>query len=176
MPVELAIRVKDLVEKWLKDCRDRDAVVDAVVKEQFAEVLPEEVRVWVKERKPRTTQEAGRLVEDYRQARKVELWAPAPKTGIRKGIPVQKECYSCGQLGHLANDCSSFNSGGKKAKSSTFLKKEDVVKVEKRLKKDEKPLVCYNCGGRGHTQGSALVMLSYVGPEGPVIVMVGDHW
>ena len=36
-PVELVIRVKDLAEKWLKDCRDRDAVVGAVVKEQFVE-------------------------------------------------------------------------------------------------------------------------------------------
>ena len=62
-PVELAIRVKDLAEKRMKDCRDRPAVVDAVVKEQFVEVLPEEVEVWVKERKPRTTQEAGRLAE-----------------------------------------------------------------------------------------------------------------
>jgi len=69
--------VKDLAETWLKDCRDRQAVVDVVVKEQFIEVLPEEVRVWVKERKPRTTEDAGRLAEDYRQARKVELWAPA---------------------------------------------------------------------------------------------------
>ena len=81
-PVELAIRVQDLAEKWLKDCGDRAAVVDAVVKEQFIEVLPEEVRVWVKERKPRTTQEAGRLAEDYRQARKVELWSPAPKSRV----------------------------------------------------------------------------------------------
>jgi len=64
--VELGICVKDLTEKWLKDCQDRPAVVDAVVKEQFVEVLLEEVRVWVKERKPRTTQEAGRLAEDYR--------------------------------------------------------------------------------------------------------------
>ena len=72
-PVELAIRVQDLAEKWLKDCGNRAAVVDAIVKEQFIEVLPEEVRVWVKERKPRTTQEAGRLAEDYRQARKVKL-------------------------------------------------------------------------------------------------------
>ena len=56
--------------------------VTVVVKEQFVGVLPEEVRVWVKERKPRTTQEAGRLAEDYRQARKVELWGPAQKTGV----------------------------------------------------------------------------------------------
>ena len=26
-----------------------------------------------------------------------------------------------------------------------------MVKVEKKLKKDEKPLVCYSCGGCGHT-------------------------
>jgi len=96
-PVELAIRVKDLAEKWLKDCRDKEAVVDVVVKEQFVEVLPEEVRVWVKERKPRTTQEAGRLAENYRQARKVELWGPAQKTGVKKGTPGQRGCYSCGQ-------------------------------------------------------------------------------
>ena len=64
-PVELAIRVKDLAEKWLIDCRDREAVVYVVVKGQFAEVLPDEVRVCIKERKPRTTKEAGRLAEDY---------------------------------------------------------------------------------------------------------------
>ena len=146
-PVELAIRVKDLAEKWLRDCRDREAVVDVMVKEQFVEVLPEEVRVWVKERKPRNTQEAGRLAEDYRQARKVELWAPAQKTGVKKGTPGQRGCYSCGQLGHMAKDCSS---SGKKVSPSTS-KGEDVLKVEKRLKKDEKPFLCYNCGGRGHT-------------------------
>ena len=58
-PVELAIHVKYLVEKWLKDCPNR------MVKQQFVEVLLKEVKVWVKERKPKTTQEAGRLAEDY---------------------------------------------------------------------------------------------------------------
>ena len=45
----------------------------AVVKEQFVEVLLDIVRVWVKERKPRTSEEAGKLTEDYRQTRKAEL-------------------------------------------------------------------------------------------------------
>ena len=31
-PVEFAIRVKDLAEKWLKNCENRTAVVDVVVK------------------------------------------------------------------------------------------------------------------------------------------------
>ena len=48
-------------------------MVEELVKEQFTEVLPEEVKVWVKERKPRTSEEAGRLAEDYRQARKRDL-------------------------------------------------------------------------------------------------------
>ena len=89
-PVELVIRVRDLAEKWLKDCENRQTVVDALVKEQFVEVLPEDVKVWVKERKPRTSEEAGRLAEDYRQARKADLWTTTPKKGG------QKSCYSCG--------------------------------------------------------------------------------
>ena len=67
-----------------KNCENRAAVVDVIAKEQFIETLPEEVRVWVKERKPRTTQVACRLAEDYRQARKVELWPPLRKLVLRK--------------------------------------------------------------------------------------------
>ena len=44
-PVELVIPVRDLAEKWLKDCGDRQAVIDTVVKEQFMEVLPDDVRI-----------------------------------------------------------------------------------------------------------------------------------
>ena len=162
--------MQDLAEKWLKDCGNRAAVVDVIVKEQFIEVLPEEVRVWMKERKPRITQEAGRLAKDYRQARKVELWSPALKTSVKKGVPVQKSCYSCRQLGHLAKDCSSFSSSGKKESTSTSSKGEDVGKVEKRLKKVEKPLVCYNCGGRGHTSRQCPSESLYCGTRKP-----GNH-
>ena len=59
-PVELAICIKDLAERWLKDCLNRQDVVDVVLKEQFLDALPEEVRIWVKERKSNTTQEAGK--------------------------------------------------------------------------------------------------------------------
>ena len=99
MPVELVIRVRDLVEKWLKDCGDRQAVIDTVVKEQFVEVLPDDVRIFVKERKPRSSdssEEAGKLAEDYRKA---ELWSSTSSKGGRKA------CYLCRQVGHLAKDC-----------------------------------------------------------------------
>ena len=133
-PVELVIPVRDWAEKWLKDCGDRQAVIDTVVKEQFMEVLPDDVRIWVKERKPQSSEEAGKLAEDYRQARKAELWSPTSSKGGRKS------CYLCGQVGHLAKDYF--------VKPSVLSMNEN--KGEKK-KKETKPLVCYNCGGRGHT-------------------------
>ena len=84
--MELAIHVKDLAETWLKDCPNRSDVVDVVVKEQFVEVLPEEVRVWVNLGLLR------RLLDwlDYK------LWMPVPKSGCRRGVLVQRSCYACG--------------------------------------------------------------------------------
>ena len=138
-PVELVIRVRDLAEKWLKDCGNRQTVVDTLVMEQFVEVLPDDVRVWVKERKPRTSQEAGRLAEDYRQARKAELWTTTSKKGG------QKHCFNCCQPGHIAKDCPKRKVGLPPA-----FKGEDATKAEKK-KKVEKLFLCYNCGGKGHT-------------------------
>ena len=62
----MVIYVLDLAEKWLKDCGSRQAVLGTVVKEQLVEVLPDKIRVWVKEWKPRTSEEAEKLAEDYR--------------------------------------------------------------------------------------------------------------
>ena len=64
--MKLVIQVRDLAEKWLIDNGSRQAIIDAAVMEQFVEVLPDKVRARVKERNPRSSEEAGRLTEDYR--------------------------------------------------------------------------------------------------------------
>ena len=103
------------------------------------EVLPDKVRVWLKEQKFRTSEEAGKLAKDYRQDRKAELWTSTPtKTGW-------KACYLCGQLGHLAKDCLT-KPVGQLAPSTS----ENTSRGEKK-KKEEKPFMYYNWGGRGHT-------------------------
>lgn len=67
-PLEIATRLTDLANKWLKDCSTAEEVKDAVVKEQLMSTLSDDVRAWVKERKPKTTAEAAQLVEDHMQA------------------------------------------------------------------------------------------------------------
>lgn len=118
-PVELVIHVRDLADKWLKGCADRATVIDQLVREQFISVLPEEVRVWVKERKPWSSEEAeaGRLAENYRPARKSDLWA----LGVQPNRNNPKVCFSCQQPGHLAKDCP---------KKTVLGKGEDATKAD----------------------------------------------
>eukprot|EP00731_Ephydatia_muelleri_P007395 Em0003g1643a len=67
---EVAVRVKDLAKKWLKQQATAEAVVEVVAQEQLLNTLPSNVRVWVRERKPTTCLEAGQLADDYAQARR----------------------------------------------------------------------------------------------------------
>lgn len=49
-----ATKLTDLAGRWLKDCTIVEDVKDAVVKEQLLLTLPEDMRMWVKKRKPKT--------------------------------------------------------------------------------------------------------------------------
>lgn len=69
-PLEMLTRLTDLAEKWLKVKDTRQKVIDNVVQEQFIDMLPEEARVWVKEWKPNSSIEAGKLAKEFRQARR----------------------------------------------------------------------------------------------------------
>ena len=100
-------------------------------------MLPEEARIWVKERKPKTSKEAGTLAEDFRQARK-DTWESA--TGR-----FNKRCHICKMTGHLARDC--------KQRKPTESKMEPKNQEEPSCPNDEeqKPkIVCFKCKGRGH--------------------------
>ncbi|XP_011405989.1 PREDICTED: zinc finger and SCAN domain-containing protein 16-like [Amphimedon queenslandica] len=51
-------QITDLADKWLESCTTREEVIDCVILQQFVNVLPEEARTWVKERKPSASKEA----------------------------------------------------------------------------------------------------------------------
>ena len=160
-PVELVIHVQDLVEKCLKGCAYRTAVVDELVKKQFISVLPEEVRVWVKERKPCSIEEAGRLAENYRQARKSDPWAPGVKP--KRSNP---KCFASQKPGHLAKDCP------KKTIPRTLTKGEDATEGDhstkgEKKKQEDKPWSATNCGGKGHISRQCSSVALYCGAKNP---------
>ena len=53
---ELAARLDDMASKWLKDCTSIEQMKDLVVMEQLIDMLPFDVRVFVRERKPHQVQ------------------------------------------------------------------------------------------------------------------------
>ena len=57
---ELASRTLDLARKWTKECAKREELLEHVASEQNVKnTLPEDVRIWVREQKPKTTAVAG---------------------------------------------------------------------------------------------------------------------
>ena len=99
-PTEIATRLTDLAGRWLKDCHTVEEVKDAVVKEQLLITLPEDVCMWVKERKLKTTGEATQLAEDYFQAR-----PQGTQKSDRVPIVTNDPCPRCGEHCHWARHC-----------------------------------------------------------------------
>ena len=98
-PTEITTRLADLAGKWLKDCKTVDEVKDAVVKEQLLTTLPEDVRVWLTERKLKTAAEAGQLADDYLQARSSDM------PPLKSDRPPPGPCPRCGGSDHWARYC-----------------------------------------------------------------------
>ena len=104
---ELAVRVQDLTRKWAKDCKKVEDVLELIATERLLEALPTNIRIWVRERKPKTATEAGQLADDYVQARKQESKAPAElgKGGEPTRNITKPKCHNCGRICHRTRDC-----------------------------------------------------------------------
>ena len=66
---ELVIKMQDLQKKWMRDCTSLEEVFEMLVMEQLINTMPSDLRVWIRERKPKSTLEAGELADQYMQAR-----------------------------------------------------------------------------------------------------------
>ncbi|KAL5506631.1 hypothetical protein EMCRGX_G008328 [Ephydatia muelleri] len=69
---EQASKLNDMAKKWLKGCTTVDELLDVIVKEQLVDTLPQTLKVWVSEREPSSSKEAGELADSYLQARGLE--------------------------------------------------------------------------------------------------------
>ena len=68
---DLAVRLMDLLKKWMKDHMESvQAVLEQVAIKQLSNKLPPEVHVWVQDRRPKTVLKAGELADEYTLVRK----------------------------------------------------------------------------------------------------------
>ena len=152
---ELATRVLELTRKWLQEHKTVGEVVEAVATEQLLISMSEDVRVWVRERKPKTSAEAGDLADDYAQARK------SGRTSLsrQEKRPVSSstvKCFSCGQQGHRSPECPKNSrredsrtreeqSGGRRPEGSGAARGTTPGP-----RTDRREPKCYECGKLGH--------------------------
>ena len=66
--VKLAIRLQDLLKKWVAECETLEVVLEKVTTDQLLNTMPADLKILVGEQKPKSASEAGQLVDDYMQA------------------------------------------------------------------------------------------------------------
>ena len=121
----------------------RNGTVDL---EQLINTMPSQVRVWVKERKPKTSKEAGELAgelaDDYVQARGLEIDTHNP--GFRKTVKpgTGRLCHGCGKPGHQIKDCQM--------KKPLEGRDRMTGRSTEKAKRDLKDIECFNCHKKGH--------------------------
>ena len=142
---EMATRVMDLARKWTRKCTDADSVREVIAVEQLLNSMPVGLRIWVRERKPKTVAEAGRLADDYAEARgplegrRVQEAAREPSKTVSAG---PRQCYACGKPGHLAKDCLQKSVWGVQPKA------EPGTRDTKQG--DREGVRCFRCHQKGH--------------------------
>ena len=105
---ELAIRLQNLMKKWMYECTSMEQMAEKIVTEQLLSVMPVELQVWVEERKPATVVETGQLADNHVQVR---CTAVNPSREARRNPNERSHstanvgCFTCGQEGHRARDC-----------------------------------------------------------------------
>ena len=86
--MQFIARLNDYITKWLDSAnvdRTYDAVLEFLVKDQFLQVIPSELAIFVKEREPKNANEAARVAERYLTAH--GGWQHIPRTQMKSRTP-----------------------------------------------------------------------------------------
>ena len=117
--------------------RTKEDLVNIIIQEQLVNAIPKELQLRVRERKPKTSEDAATLPDDIISARD-------SKFNVNDGV---RKCLNCGKPGHLARDCRHIPGKGDGSGSG---EPRDGRKPSDLPQKREIQLTCYNCGKVGH--------------------------
>ncbi len=121
-------------------CTNVEEVKDVIMKEQLLNSLPEHIRIWVREKKPKTSLEAGQLADDFIQARKSQ----ESNKGVGERRQQQKpQRHKCKKYGHVAKECQSSKSRESEPTPTT-------TTTAPKPGKDLQQVECFNCHQKGH--------------------------
>lgn len=99
---ELGTRMTDVVRKWTRECTSKATLLEVIQIEQFLNVVPTDLQIHLKEKKPSTLAQAAQLADDYVEARRPTSQSNTPHAPERK-----LTCHRCGKPGHIAKECRS---------------------------------------------------------------------
>lgn len=114
---ELVTKLSDLAEKWLNGCTIVEAVVEKVIVEQLVESMPRDLKIWIRNRKPDSGEDAG----DYTHAHQQQLQVSSRVFSHTD----PRRCHVCWKPGHLMRDCSQIVMG-----TESMTKSEIAPKAE----------------------------------------------
>ena len=97
---------------WMTNhMRNVQEVLEQIALEQLMNTLPQEVNIWVKDRKPKTAIEAGQLADEYilvrQQAGEPRHCGQQHNERLHGHERIQ--CYYSNKQGHIARECRRPN-------------------------------------------------------------------
>ena len=151
--LEFAMRLRHLGLRWMRTASSREDVVQLVrlvLLEQFTSSVPQDLQIWLRDRKPVTLSDAAQMAQDYQDARNsvqsLSLRPPRDRTAT--------QCHLRQAEGHIARDCPSRSVAGSSTVSSALVPGKPTppttVHPTPPPRKPSGPVRCYNCNERGH--------------------------
>ena len=141
---ETIVVMSEYYDRWMEgsEANDVESIRDVILREQFIRIVPEDLKIWLLDRKPSSVTEAAKLADQYLLVRPKKKpyqdhqpHNQDPKRDQKNGqinreektgnsekqyIPLsERVCYTCGKKGHIASTCKHNKSTSKEVKSGS---------------------------------------------------------